>query len=204
MSETRKPSDIIRSLHAASGGEGLSVGRFLEILGERAFWLAIFLFALITLVAGVIPGVSTVLAVPLLLLSLQIVLGAENAWLPSKIASKHISQPVFDIVMKKGLPYVMKMEKILHPRLLWVSGAVGERLVALVMVAVTAILLVPIPGVHFLPCLGAVILSIGMLERDGVLIIAAVALTIGSLDAMVALIEAASHTLVAWTQKIIH
>lgn len=202
MSDTQKTSDIIRNLHAVANGEGMSVGRFLEILGEQAFWLALFLFALITLIAGVIPGVSTIMALPLLLLSLQIVLGAESAWLPSKISSKHIPQATFDVVMQKALPYVIRMEKILHPRLLWVSGPIGERLVGLVMVAVTAILLVPIPGVHFLPCLGAVLISIGMLERDGVLILAALALTIGSVDAMVALIEVASHTLAAWMQKI--
>jgi len=200
--EARKTSDIIRSIAANADSNGITVGRFVELLGESAFWLAILVFALITLFAGIVPGVSTLLAVPILLVSLQILLGSESVWLPASIAEKTISQAALGILTKKALPFVIRIEKILHPRLSWMSGGVGERLIAVVVIVVAAILIVPIPGVHFLPCLGAVILALGMLERDGAVIAIALVITIGSIDAMVELINVASHTLIHWLHHV--
>ncbi len=198
-SSAAKTSTLLREIVAScQQGGTITVGEFLNRLGERSFCLAILVFALLTLVAGIIPGFSTVAGVPIILMGLQMAVGMEAIWLPKKLADKEIPMAALNLLVSKALPHLIRIEKLLKPRWLWVSSPLGERFIALNIVAAAAVLSMPIPGGNFLPSLSISILALALLERDGVFLLIALMTGVGVVIFMYELIKAAAGELFAW------
>jgi hypothetical protein len=68
------------------------------------------------------------------------------------------------------------IERIARPRMLLLSGPTAERLVGAIFVVFIASILVPLPATNTLPGIGIAIASIGLITRDGVLVLAGLAI----------------------------
>jgi hypothetical protein len=68
------------------------------------------------------------------------------------------------------------IERIARPRLLLLSGPTAERMVGLIFVLFTASILIPLPATNTLPGIGIAIASIGLITRDGLLVLAGLAI----------------------------
>ncbi len=162
------------------GGGDIRVREILELLGERAFGLAILVFTLPnSLPIPSPPGFSAVTGIPILLLAAQMVLGRLTPWLPRRIGDYSFSREKFATLLKKALPYIRRIERLLHPRLAFMHGALAERMVGLVIVFLALVLSLPIPFGNFVPGLSMSLIAIGMLERDGALMLAGILLGVG-------------------------
>src|SRR5690606_38862765 len=64
-------------------------------------------------------------------------------------------------------PHIRRMERLLRPRLLLLTGPLGERLLALIALALAIILALPIPFGNWPPALAIVLFALALLERDG-------------------------------------
>ena len=71
----RRTSEVLREAVLAEPGERISVEQLDRALGRRAYGALMLLFALPNLVPVMPPGVSSVLSLPLLLLSVQLAAG---------------------------------------------------------------------------------------------------------------------------------
>lgn len=169
MNHNRRTSILLRQIHDRCGEGTVSVGTFTALLGDRAFALAILIFSLPTVVAGAVPGFSTLTAVPIMLIAAQMALGRAVIWLPRKVAQKEFSQSVLKVALLKTIRPVVWLEKFLRPRMRWVGHPLGERLVGSVIVLLALVLSLPIPGGNLLPSVGISLLALSVLERDGVL-----------------------------------
>jgi hypothetical protein len=197
----QKTSEILKNiLESNPPGDTVTVGEFALALGDRAFSLVILVFALLTVFAGIVPGLSTITGVAMMLLALQMAAGREVIWLPASVSRKTIPQSALTLMVTKSVPHIIWLEKFLKPRWLWVSSRLGERMIALMIVAAAAVLSMPIPGGNFLPSISIAILALGLLERDGVFLLFAIAITIGSVVFMYQIIEAAVRELIDWVQ----
>lgn len=167
-----KISELISRLSKDDSRETISIGEFLSALGDRSFGLAILIFALPNaLPVPGIPGVSTILGLPIIFFGLQMLAGKEKLWLPSWLSRKSFSRRSFNKILAASVPYVQKMEKFLKPRLPRYTGKGAERLAGLIIVALAGILAIPLPAGNFLPGLGITILAFGLLEEDGAVIL---------------------------------
>lgn len=191
---SKKTSQVVRDVIASVEGDGsITVEKFLGIMGHRAQAMAIFILAIATVVAGAIPGFSTVSAVPIIFIALQMMLGGRAVWLPRSIREKHISSALMRNSLTRALPTLVWMERLLKPRLEWLTSGIFRRLLALVILVLAFVLALPIPGGNLLPSTTISLLSLAILERDGLLVIATLTL-IGSLaKIMLAMITQAIH-----------
>ena len=73
-------------------------------------------------------------------------------------------------------------ERLLTPRLEWVTGQRAERFIGIVAIVLALVSTLPIPFGHNLPALGLVLIGLGLIERDGLAILIGAAIgLIGSI-----------------------
>jgi len=76
---------------------------------------------------AVLPGLSIVLGLPLILLSLQLVVAAKKPWLPNRLARLEIRRTDLDVLVEKTGPHLRRLERGLKPRLLILTATIGPR-----------------------------------------------------------------------------
>ena len=166
----RRFSEILGDL-ASRPAATVSLGEVLDAFGDRAFGALMLLFAAPNMLP-LPPGVSVVLGAPLLFVTAQLMLGRPTLWMPRFIRRRSIRRDFFAMLTTKLSPVLQRAERILRPRLSLLLHPVKERIVGAACLLLAVILLLPIPFGNMLPALAISILALGLLERDGVWIIA--------------------------------
>lgn len=143
----------------------------LEKLNERAFGLFLLVLALPCCIPFLY-GIPQVVALPLMFVSAQILIGRTAPWLPTKLGARTVSKAGLQSLAMRAGPWLRKIEALSKPRLTALSRRPLDRLVGLGLVVFSASILVPLPGTNSVPGIAVVIISMGLLQRDGLLIIA--------------------------------
>ncbi|EJL38354.1 putative ABC-type transport system, permease component [Caulobacter sp. AP07] len=160
-------SDVIESF-----GEDtrpvLTVGQMLEQFDSRAFGAMLFVFGLLNCLP-LPPGSSTLLSLPILLLAPQIALGREVPWLPRKLVEHPLKRDDLRGLFRKLTPIVRRMELVTRPRLEILFAPAGERLIGVVCTLLALVLVLPIPLGNLAPGATVAVLSLALLQRDGLL-----------------------------------
>jgi hypothetical protein len=143
----------------------------LQALGERAFGIAILFFSLPSLLPfSAIPGVAVVFSLPIIIFSLGMVLGRESIWLPETLRNKTISHSTISKIISAVLPYVVKLEYFSKPRWTLMTYRATEVINGLTILCLALLLMLPIPFSNFIFGGMLAIFSIGIIEKDGLLI----------------------------------
>ncbi|MEM1301273.1 MAG: exopolysaccharide biosynthesis protein, partial [Pseudomonadota bacterium] len=108
---------------------------------------------------------------PLMFVSGQILLGRSKPWLPQKLAGRTVSKAALENLARRAEPWLKRIEALSKPRLTGLTRAPADQIVGLFLVAFSASILVPLPGTNSVPGLAVVIVSMGLLQRDGILVV---------------------------------
>lgn len=195
----KKTSQIIQETIDFCNSEGdVAVGEFLKLLGDRAFYIAILIFSLPnSLPIPGIPGFSTITGLPITFIALQLMVGRETIWLPHSIADKTFRKQSLGKMLKKALPSVIWLEKLLSPRWTLLTEGFSERVIGLMFVILSGVIALPIPGGNFLPGISMSLIALSMLEKDGRALTLSLIFAIASLTFMVEVIT----TFFKWMAK---
>jgi hypothetical protein len=169
-------ADIFQTLIEQTRSQDvITLGFIVDTLGRRAFGLAFLIFALPSILpVAAIPGVAAFVSIPMSLFSIEMILGFDHFWLPKKLMQRQIPKEKFINMLQKGVPYLRKFERLIKPRLLLLTGFIGERIVGLVLLVLSLLLMLPIPFSNFFLGLLIAFLAMGLIERDGLLILAGI------------------------------
>lgn len=118
------------------------------------------------------PGVSMVLALPLLLVAPQIAIGRRQIWLPKVLLRRTIKRPSLVKLIKRVLPPLERVEKVVRPRLRFLTGRVGASIVGVACALLALVLVLPIPFANLVPALALGAFSIGLTRKDGLFVLA--------------------------------
>jgi hypothetical protein len=179
----RSASDVVIELVRTYPGERISIQNLMNALGERSWGFALLLFGLLSAIA-IIPGLATITSIPLLFFGLQMFAGYRTPWLPAFIADRELTRADLENVLVRGKPVMRWIERICRPRLTFLVGGAGDRLLGLLVFVLALVIALPGPGTNFPPGMAIVFMSIAIIERDGLLLLAglvasAVALYLG-------------------------
>tara|TARA_R110002012_G_scaffold6083_2_gene27802 strand:- start:656 stop:1249 length:594 start_codon:yes stop_codon:yes gene_type:complete len=165
--------DLIDSIeNMEQDASRISVDDVVNAVGRRSFGPLLLVAGLITLtpIIGDIPGVPTLMAILVLLVSVQLLAGCKALWLPNWLLKRSISRQTFD----KGLYYIKKparwVDRLLRARLPWLTGYIGIRVTAVVCLLIA----LAMPPMEFIPFsangagLALTLLGLGLVARDGV------------------------------------
>lgn len=164
-------SKVLRELwEEGSDDTPITIGEIVQRFGRRAFGALLFIFA-IPNALPLPPGSSSILGLPLLLLAPQIAIGVRRPWLPKFIDKRHVRASDLERLLGAIIPRLEAIEKISRPRLAFMFGPIGDRIIGLVCTVLAIVLIFPIPLGNLAPaiCIGA--LSLALFQRDGVIAI---------------------------------
>ncbi|MDM7985306.1 MAG: exopolysaccharide biosynthesis protein [Maricaulis sp.] len=173
MTETSEKLGLISALEdiaTAAPDKGMTLGDFFDALGERAFGVILFAMAL-PISIPFLYGVPQVMALPMMALSAQMALGREEPWLPSKFKTRRLDKAGLERMAQGGRKWFGWLEALARPRLTWLSGPTAERLVGGVFILFCASILVPLPATNTTPGIALAIAALGLLTRDGLLVL---------------------------------
>ncbi|MEL6828816.1 MAG: exopolysaccharide biosynthesis protein [Pseudomonadota bacterium] len=180
MSETVTPRTFLQSLEAMANdapAQGYALRDILDRLDERAFGAGLFVLAL----PCAIPflwGVPQIVALPMLFLTLQMLSGRSEPWLPQRMGARMIDKDGLSRTTKFGRKWFGWLETISNPRLLFLSSRPMEPVLALFLTVFSSSILIPLPGTNTVPGIAVAIVAFGLMARDGILIF--LGLVIGS------------------------
>jgi hypothetical protein len=149
-------------------------------LHSRAWGGLLFIFAAIN-VLPLPPGTSVFFAIPLLIVSGQMVLGRASPWFPARIDRRGVRKSEIERLIGKFEWVEARIERVLKPRLAILTGPAATRLIGLVCFLLALLAAVPIPLFHIAPAAAIVLFGLALIYRDGALVIAAAAAAVLSL-----------------------
>jgi len=176
-------SQALRRLVQGDEGARVSIRDLFHRIGDRAHYALLIVFALPNTLPG-IPGTSAVLGVPLLYLTLQLALG-RDPWLPGFIANRSVARESLALVLERGLPWIERGERYLHPRLTGLTGKRVERAIGILSVVLALAIMLPIPFGNMMPALAIIFFALGLMERDGAWVIGGFAMAVVALAVVV-------------------
>jgi hypothetical protein len=118
------------------------------------------------------PGVSMVLALPLLMISSQIIAGRRLLWLPKALTRRSVKRLALVKLLRRVLPLLERLEKISRPRLRLLTGRIGTRVVGVACTLIALVLVLPIPFANLFPALALGVFSLALTRKDGLLVLA--------------------------------
>ncbi|KGP62493.1 sugar transporter [Legionella norrlandica] len=172
-SNSGRTSSILLGIanHKELKGE-ITFQRILQALGERVFGIALIFFALpIALPFSFIPGVSFVFSVPILLFACQMIFARKTLWLPPIIAKRTIHHKSISKIVHSFVPYLIRVEYFLKPRWTFMTNRPMEIITGSVIFCLAMFLMLPIPFSNFIFAIVIIIFGLGLIEKDGFLIV---------------------------------
>lgn len=163
-------SQRLAQLSQDASGNAVTLAWILEQLHERAFGLFLLVLALPCCIPFLY-GIPQVVALPLMFVSTQILLGRNTPWLPQRLGARLVSVEGLETLSQRAGPWLRRIEGVSRPRLSSLTRSPTDRLVGLALVLFSASILVPLPGTNTVPGIAVVIVSMGLLQRDGVLVL---------------------------------
>ncbi|MEL7027800.1 MAG: exopolysaccharide biosynthesis protein [Pseudomonadota bacterium] len=171
----------------------VTLGQVFDGMEERGFGLLLLLLALPCCLPFVYL-LPQIVAVPMILLSGQLASGRHAPWLPQKLRDRAFPLSALQDVVGRAKKYVGWLERLAHPRLTFLTSHKASRIVGALLAIPCASILVPLPSTNTVPGIGVTIASVGLIERDGLLV--AVGLAIGL--AWVGLLAIGGPALIGW------
>ena len=178
QADTRPFSQVIEDIGAKNDPK-LYIGELINAFGERGFGATLLFFGLLNMVFGAVPGTTTVLGAPMLLIGLQLLTRRDQLWMPRWLLARAIERATYREAVSKVLKPLRKVERLARPRLEVMTNELSEILIGVAIVLIAAVLMLPIPGGNFVPSFIMSMFGFGLLQRDGLAVLvgwAAVAL----------------------------
>ncbi len=148
----------------------VTVRGLMALVGEQGLLIVSVFLSVPFLFPVAIPGTSTVFGLLIGLIGVG-VMANRLPWLPARLLDHPLQARHVTPVLLKGAQWARRFERLIRPRwLLLTHGPTVNRFNGLMLVVAAASLLVPLPMVPFsntIPALGIALLSLGMVERDG-------------------------------------
>jgi hypothetical protein len=180
----------------------ITVGDLLDALGDRAIAALLFVFAFPN-VLPVPPGTSAILGAPLLFLAVQMALNMK-AWLPAVIAHRSMARRDFANMVERVVPWLERAEKLMKPRLTPLAIGAMESVVGGVCLLMSLVLFLPIPLGNMLPALAVCLLAMGILERDGLWVLAGLGTAIAAGALVSGVVWAAVKAAIYFVTQVLH
>jgi len=183
--------DILQQIiEEAKTCERMEVRRIFALLAGKGYAALLIVLSLPFCMPIQIPGFSTPFGILLAFLGLRIAF-AKRLWWPKWVLNKTVTSAHVTLLVKKTIPAVRFLQKVLHPRLLILTkSSLAHRLhgLAVFFLALFLSLPLPIPMTNMLSAAPILLIGLGLLEDDGACIIVAYAIALLALAAFIGLL----------------
>ena len=164
----------LAQLRDAFAERSATLREVIVVLPGRAYELLMILFVLPFLLPVSVPGTSTPLGLAVAVIAAQLAFG-RLPWLPRRLLDKQLPPGFFTKVVSVTAGAVRVLEKAVRPQLPLVTGArwlLALHHLAICVAAIALTMPLPIPLTNTFPGWTILLLAVGLMERDGLMILA--------------------------------
>jgi hypothetical protein len=140
------------------------LGAIVDALGSAGTGLCLLLFGLTALV----PGIAPVFGVALCAISLGLVVGREEPYLPEFMRRWSMDSERLRAGLRRLIPRVARVETWLHPRATHLLHGAGLRLIGFASLINGILIVLPIPFGNTVPAIAMLVLALGLVTADGI------------------------------------
>jgi hypothetical protein len=170
----RRLSEDFRELLREAAGRDVTLGELERRLQGRGFALFIMVLSVPFCFPVSIPALSIPFGVVIMLLGVRIMLGRKPE-LPGFILRKEIKHRVLERIVGFGLKLCLRLERIARPRCQIAVLGPAQYLIGLGLASGGLQLLLPLPPLiplsNTIPAVSVVLMTAGMIERDGLFVL---------------------------------
>lgn len=153
----------------------LAIHEFTGLLGSEGLLILISLLSLFFLIPVSVPGVSTAFGLVIFFISISYILG-KGLWLPKSTRYKTISGEKISAVLQKGLKWIQQIERISKPHRMnkLITNKISDKINGISILLGSLLLMLPLgflPFSNTFPAIAILFFSIGILQKDGIIII---------------------------------
>ena len=186
-------SETLKRIGQKSKNGKTRIAELMEDFHENGILLAIIFFALpVAIPLPYPPGFTTIMGVPLMILSIQMLMGGKKVKLPNKVNEYKIKNSTLKTISDKIVPMIESVEKYVKPRYAFARSVYCEQFVGFISFIAAVSVALPLPFTNAIPALGMTVMALGLLNRDGLVII------FGFIITIIGLIIAFSAILASW------
>lgn len=202
----RKLSEELADLRTRAGERAITLREVIQTLGGRAYMLLVLLLAIPFITPIPLPGLSTPFGLAIALIAFRLSLG-QRPWLSKNLQRKELPAGFIGKVFSFSEKLLRFFEKFLRPRLTFLTDTpllVQLHAVLMLLAALALLLPLPIPFSNSFPAWAILLMAAGLLERDGLFILAAYVVFTGGVFFFIFLGEAAVQlvqTLLEWLRR---
>lgn len=172
-----RPLPLSQRLHQIvdeAGPDRLSFSDLALKLQARAWGGLLVIFAAINVIP-LPPGMNIFFAIPLMIVSAQMAFGRATPWFPARIDRRGVTKDELRRLIAKIEWAESRVERTFKPRMAGLTGPTATRLIGVACFILAIFAMLPI--VHVGPAAVIVLFGLGLVYRDGALVIAAAAAT---------------------------
>lgn len=167
----RRPLSHVLIHFAAHESVPSRIGRLRDWLAERGLAAFLFLVAAFNMLP-LPPGTSFISGVPALILAWQMMLKRQAVWLPRRLLDRPLTEEHLDTLRRRIVPHLFWLEKFVRPRYWPLARGQDEFLIGLICVVLAVALILPVPFGNWPSAFSIALLSLALLQRDGILLLA--------------------------------
>lgn len=166
----RRATRLLADTLAEHPEETIHLDALLRPLRNRAFGCVLLLLA----VPNFIPvplGIGGIMGTLIIGLSLQMMIGLEQPWIPRRIRQRPLHRHTVRKFLDRTLPILNKLERLCRPRLEALTRRPFSIVTGLLLTLLGILLALPIPFTNYLFGVMMLAYAIALIERDGALLL---------------------------------
>lgn len=169
---------------AKSNGAKVSVEEIVDTFGRRSFGPLLLLAGLLGMTpVAAVPSAPSLIALITVLISSQLLFGRDTIWIPRFLARLSVKAKKVQSAVRISEKPARVVDRVVRPRLIALTRPWADRMAAGVCLLVA--LCVPplefLPFVAFVPSAAIAAFGIGLIARDGLVILVAMLISLGVL-----------------------
>ncbi|MEL6316569.1 MAG: exopolysaccharide biosynthesis protein [Pseudomonadota bacterium] len=167
-----RTSAMLLRLSEELEGAQVSIAELLAAARGASVGAALLLFSA-PLAAPLPPGAPAAFAVLLLWCAAGLAAREPRVWLPGALARRRLPGPWLRRALAGAAPWIARIERVSHARLAALGARPARILLAVLIALLAVVVLAPIPLIgNMAPGAALTVIALGVLQRDGLMIIA--------------------------------
>lgn len=163
-------SALINDIYNKNVEDNIKIGTLLKSIDSGGFALLNLIFSIILMIP-LPPPIAIIAGLIVMFLSFQMIIGMKEVWLPKIIMEKSIKRTTLTVIVEKSTIYLYKLERFTRRRFTFVSNPITERIIGAFIFFLAGITLTPIVFANTIPGLAIILISFGMINKDGLMVI---------------------------------
>ena len=163
-------TEILEDIVKNTVADKISISDLILAMNSGGFGLIMTIFSL-TIIIPLPPPFPSIISIPMVLFSFQMMIGFKAPQLPKRFSNLSVSRKVLAMMVEKSSPYIKRAESLVKPRLMILSSELAIKIIGFFCFIFSMSVLLPLPLSNFIPGMGVLIASFGLLSKDGLIII---------------------------------